>query len=128
MTERLRRSRRVLAVQSQLDRLAEWSLMDVQTQAAVLVDQRHGLHRFMSEGSEVSGMFSSTMMHRLQTIAEKLAALAIEQESRRGCHLDERRRLRRAEIMVGHLENEVRCKDTLRQLTELVEAALQRGS
>lgn len=49
MSKRLRRSRRVLAVQSQLDRLAEWCLIDLQSQAAVLGGQQRGLVRFMAE-------------------------------------------------------------------------------
>jgi len=69
MSERLRRSRRVLAVQSQLDRLAQWNLIDLQSRAVVLGDQQCGLVRFMSEESVVAGIFSSTMMRRLQTLA-----------------------------------------------------------
>ena len=128
MSERLRRSRRVLAVQSQLDRLTEWCLIDLQSQAAVLGDQQRGLVRFMSEESAVAGIFSLTMMRRLQTIAKMLATIANEQEVQRGRHLDERIRLRRAERIVGTLESEVRRKDALRQLAESIEAALQHGS
>ncbi len=51
MSERLRRSRRVFAVQSQLDRLVQWSLIDLQSRAVVLGDQQRGLVRFMSEDS-----------------------------------------------------------------------------
>ncbi len=112
-------------MQLNLDRLAEWRLSDLQIQAAALVDQQRGLHRFMSDGSEVAGIFSATIMRKLQAIAEKLATLASEQELQRGCHLDERRRLRRAEIICGNLEYEARCKDTLRQLSEAIETALQ---
>ncbi len=83
MSERLRRSRRVLAVQSQLDRLAQWSLIDLQSQAVVLGDQQRGLVRFMSEESLVAGIFSSTMMRRLQTLAEMLATIASEQDVQR---------------------------------------------
>jgi hypothetical protein len=113
-------------VQSKLDRLAEWRLIDLQTQAGSLVDQQRGLHRFLSDGSEVAGTFSATIMRKLQAIAEELAMLESEQELQRGCHLDERRRLRRAEIICGNLEYEARCKDTLRQLSETVETAMQR--
>jgi hypothetical protein len=128
MSERLRRSRRVLAVQSQLDRLAQWSLIDLQSRAVVLVDQQRGLVRFMSEESLVAGFFSSTMMRRLQTLAEMLATIASEQDVQRGRHLEERRRLHRAEWIVTTLESEVRRKEALRQLAEIIETALQRTS
>src|ERR1019366_5099333 len=128
MSERLRRSRRVLAVQSQLDKLAEWCLIDLQSQAVVLGDQQRGLVRFMSEESALAGIFSLTMMRRLQIIAERLAAIAAEQEVQRGRHLDERSRLRRAERIVGTLESEARRKVALLRLAESIEAALQHGS
>ena len=83
-------------MQSQLDRLAEWCLIDLQSQAAVLGGQQRGLVRFMAEEPAVTGIFSLTMMRRLQTIAEILATIANEQEAQRGRHLDERCRLRRA--------------------------------
>jgi len=128
MSERLRRSRRVLAVQAQLDRLAQWSLIDLQSRAAVLGDQQRGLVRFISEESLVSGIFSSTMMRRLQTLAEMLATIASEQDVQRGRHLEERRRLHRAEWIVTILESEARRKEVLRQLAEIIETALQRTS
>ncbi|MGA9486257.1 MAG: hypothetical protein WBV25_04165 [Methylocella sp.] len=128
MNERLRRSRRVLAVQSQLDRLAQWSLIDLQSRAVVLGDQQRGLVRFMSEESLVAGIFSSTMMRRLQTLAEMLATIASEQDLQRGRHLEERRRLHCAEWIVTILESEVRRKEALRQLAEIIETALQRTS
>jgi hypothetical protein len=128
MSERLRRSRRVLAVQSQLDRLAQWNLIDLQSRAVVLGDQQCNLVRFMSEDSVVAGIFSSTMIRRLQTLAEMLATIASEQDVQRGRHLEERRRLHRAEWIVTILESEVRRKEALRQLAEIIETALQRTS
>jgi hypothetical protein len=128
MSERLRRSRRVLAVQSQLDRLAEWCLIDLQSQATVLRDQQRGLVRFMSEESAVAGVFSLTMTRRLQSLADRLATIATEQEAQRGRHLDERSHLRRAERIVADLESEVRRKAALSQLAESIEGALQHGS
>jgi hypothetical protein len=44
-------------VQSQLDRLAEWCLIDLQSQAAVLGGQQRGLVRFMAEEPAVTGIF-----------------------------------------------------------------------
>jgi len=46
----------------------------------------------------------------------------------RGRHLEERRRLHRAEWIVTILESEVRRKEALRQLAEIIETALQRTS
>jgi len=128
MTDQLRRSRRILAVQSQLDRLAQWSLIDLQSRAAVLEDQQRGLIRFLSEELTIAEIFSSTMMRRLQTLAEMLATIASEQDAQRDRHLEERSRLRRAKAIVATLESEAQHKDELRQLAEAIEIALQRES
>lgn len=82
----------------------------------------------MSGESAVAGIFSTTMMRRLQTIAERLATIAMEHEAQRGCQREERRRLRCAERVVAGLEGEERRKEAQRQLAEAIEAALQRGS
>ncbi|WGJ15684.1 hypothetical protein QEV83_05325 [Methylocapsa sp. D3K7] len=128
MNERLRRSRRVLALQLKLDRLAEWSLIDLQSQTAASTKQQYVLHRIMYEGSDVAGTFSSVIMRKLQAIAENLAVLANEEELQRGRHLDERRRLRRAEKVCADLEYEVGCKALVRQLCETIEAAQPRST
>jgi hypothetical protein len=128
MNERLRRSHRILAVQSQLDKLAEWSLIDLRSLASALGYQQRGLVRFMSEEVAVAGIFSSAMMRRLETLAEMLATTATEQEVQRNRHLEARRRLRRAEWIVTNLESEVRHKEALRQLAEIIETALHRAS
>jgi len=128
MSERLRRSRRVLVVQSQLDRLAEWTLIDLQSKIAVLEDQRRDLSDFLSEESAVAGIFSSAMMHRLRAIAETTAALANEREAQRNRRLEARRHLRSAAHLVAALEGAERRKDSLRQFEQAVEAAFQRAS
>lgn len=56
MSERLRRARNVLAVQAQLDRLAEWRLINLQSQAAVLEDRQRGLIRFVYGEPAITGM------------------------------------------------------------------------
>lgn len=128
MSERLRRARRVLAVQAQLDRLAEWSLIDIKAQAAALEDTQRNLICFMSEESAVAGLFSTLMIHKLQAVAEKLATLVKEQEVQKARQLDERRRLRHAGRMVAKLESDEQRKDAACQLAEAIEAVLQRRS
>ena len=128
MGEQLRRSRRILDVQSQLDKLADWKLIDLQTQATILKNQQRDLIHFLSEESEVSGFFSSTMIRRLQTIADKLTTLGIELESQRSRHLAERKRLRCAERTFAIYERDEWHKKILCQLVEAIETAQQRRS
>lgn len=122
MNECLRRSRRILALQLKLDRLAEWRLIDLQSQTAASTNRQYALHRMMYESSDVAGTFSLVIMRKLQVIAENLVVLANEEELQRGRHLDERRRLRRAEKICADIEYEVGCKALVRQLCETIEA------
>lgn len=126
MNERLRRSRRVVALQLKLDRLAEWRLIDLQSQTAASTKQQYELHRIMAEGSYFAGKFSSVILRKLHTIAENLVVLTNEEELQQGHHLDERRRLRRMERIYADLEYEVGRKDMVRQLSETIEAVQPR--
>jgi hypothetical protein len=128
MSERLRKAHRILAVQTQLDRLAEWTLMDLKAQAMVLADQRQGLIRFMDEEPPFAGIFAATMMRRLQAAAEAQVAITNETEAQKIRHREERARLRCAERIVGTLEGEARRRVEANQLAEAIEAALTRGS
>lgn len=123
MSTRLRRARRILAVQTQLDRLAEWRLIDLQSQAATLEDREQALVHFMQEESAFSGIFPATMMRRLQTLVELRAAAVTGQEAQRARHLEERGRLRRAERIVETLEGDAQRSAALGELAEAVEAA-----
>jgi hypothetical protein len=125
MDERLRRSRRILALQSQLANLAEWKLVDLQSQTRDLEDKQRNLIRFISEEPEVAALFSFTVMRRLKMIAENLAIITGEQKEQKGRKFDEQRRLRCIEQIVAVLDKEMRRKDTLGQIAETIEAAIQ---
>lgn len=126
MSNRLCRSRRILAVQSKLDRLAEWRLIDLQFQSVALADRQHDLIRFLSGESEVAGIFPSAVMHRLQTLGRLIATTENEQIAQKNRRLDERVRLRCAERFVSKLEIEARRENTAQQLVDLIAAVFQR--
>ena len=126
MDEKLRKARRVLAVQSLLDDLAKARLIDLRWRTTALEDQQRSLHRFMSGETDAIGMFSCTVARRLQILAKSLAVLAAEQEAQSSQRLEECRRLRAARRTVSTLEADIRSKDTLRHVAEVIEAALHR--
>jgi hypothetical protein len=70
MSNHLRRAHRVFAVQSQLERLALWQLIDLERQAVALEERHRGLINFMQHETAFTGLFSSTMMRRLEALAE----------------------------------------------------------
>lgn len=128
MTERLRKARRVLAVQLQLDRLAKWTLVDLNAQAVALEDRHHDLVRFMDSESAFSGLFATVMMRRLQAAAEAQAAMVKEIEMQSVRLREERGRLRRVERIVKALQLEARRKEELTRLAEAIDAALTRAT
>lgn len=128
MNERLRKARRILAVQFQLDRLAAWNLVDLEVQAAALGDRHRDLIRFMDGESAFTGLFAAAMMRRLQALAEAQSAIASKIETQRVQFREERGRLRCAERIVAASEHEARKTVEANRLTEAIEAALTHGS
>jgi hypothetical protein len=126
MSNRLRRAYRVLAVQSQLERLALWQLIDLERRAASLEERQRDLINFMQQESAFTGLFSSAMMGRLQALAELHVEAKAENETQRTRHLEERGRLRRVERIVTALEIDTRRQKALRELIEAIETAEQR--
>jgi hypothetical protein len=116
----------VLAVQSQLGRLAMWRLIDLELQTSALEERERSMHRFLQEETVFAGMFSSIMMRRLQALAEQLAVLRTEKETQLCRQLEERRRARHAECLVAALEDNSQRDEALRELTEAIETATWR--
>jgi len=128
MSERLRRSQRLLAVQTKLNRLAEWSLIELQSKIAVDENQQRSLLSFISEQSTVNTIFYSMAIRKLQFTTETLAITAKQLTAQKEYCLDARRCLRSASRLAADLEAKERQKDGLRELAELIEGALRRSS
>jgi hypothetical protein len=128
MTDRLERTRRLLAVQRKRDQLSEWRLLELLSQSAVLDERHRSLVRFLQEESAFSGIFSLSMMRRLQRLAELQAKAAIDQDTQRKLHLRDRGCLRRAERVVQVLETNETRMDAARELWDIIDSAAQRLS
>lgn len=125
--DRLRKARRVRDVQAGLERLASWSLMDIEREILRLEDRRADLDRFLDGKAALGGAFSVAMMHRLQGLAETQASLSAERTLWAERHRDERLRLRCAELVVDVLQRETHRIDDGRELERVIESALQRA-
>ncbi len=121
--DRLRKARRVRDVQVALERLASWSLMDLEREILRLDEQRADLDRFLGGETALGGTFSVTMMRRLQGLAETRAALSAERTLSAERRREERLRLRCAELIVDALDREARRIDGCRELERVVEAS-----
>ena len=109
MTNRLKRARRLLAVQRQFDQLSKLRLVELLSQSASLDERYRGLVRFMHQESAFSGLFSIAMMRRLKTLEELRAKAAIDVEELRTLHIHDHRCLRHVDRLVLELQaDEVR--------------------
>jgi hypothetical protein len=125
--ERLRKARRMLAVQAARERLAAWSVSDLETQDALMRERRADLDRFLDAGTALGSAFSASTLRRLQGLAEAQAALEAEKELCVARRREERLRLRCAELIVDRLARESERIDELRRLDHVIEAAQQRS-
>jgi len=128
MSGRLTRTLRLLAIQRQRDQLSEWQLRELSSQLAVLDERYHSFMRFLEEQSAFSGMFSVSIMRRLQRLAELRTKAARDQEAQRKLRLHDRGCLRRLERTVRTLESAENRNETARELGEVVDAAVHRLS
>lgn len=127
MNERLKRARRMLAVQSDIERLAAWRLMDSESQGVALTDQRRDLTRRLDADPGLGAAFAAVIIRRLQRIEARRGQLNGEIEAQAGRRLDERRRLRRAQLIVRALELDATRDEGERRLLEAIEAAARRS-
>ncbi|MCI0466657.1 MAG: hypothetical protein L0Y57_06580 [Beijerinckiaceae bacterium] len=125
MTARLGKARRIMALQAQLNAIAKWRLLDHQSEAAVLDDLQKGLLRFLQEESAYSGIFSASMLRRLESLAAARAAAEIAQIAQRTICLEESSRLRRAGRIVEKLAINARREEASKALAEAIETRTQ---
>jgi hypothetical protein len=126
MSGKLQRARRQLLVQKQLDRISEWRLLELLSQSAALEGQRRSLLQCLQQESAFTGMFSISVMRRLQTLAQLQATAAFEEDALRELHLRQRRCRRRAEYIVRALEADEIRKDTARALELTIDSGAQK--
>lgn len=128
MIGRLDRARRILSVQSALDRLAALKMQELERQAAALSERRRALARFLDVESDLAGRFIMTATRRIEQIDKQQADLSVERDKQAASRFEERRRCRSAQRVVEGLERDTRRAEEAALLSEAVEGAIQRRS
>jgi hypothetical protein len=124
--KRLGKARRILAAQMELDRLAAWRLVDLESQEAGVDERRNALICFLDSEPSFGGPFAGTMMRRLETLEAARATLRLERAAQAERRLAERARMRCAAGIVKTLEQDERRREERLQLGESIEASLDR--
>lgn len=120
--DRLRKARRVLAVQAAIERLAVWSSTELEHRDASLQQRRADLVRFLDTDMGLGDVVSAAMLRRLHGLAESRAALKGEIDACAARRREERLRLRSVEKIVDALDRETRRIEELRELERVIEA------
>jgi hypothetical protein len=123
MRDRVKSSKRILAVQSQLVKLAEWKLNNIKRQTADLQADQERLQAFVSNADSLTSLLSDAAFRRgksLQAAVVKSQASAARQVS----HTDAMKRKEKlAEGLVDQARAAADHAAEKRQLEETIEAA-----
>jgi hypothetical protein len=128
MRSRLAKITRMVAVQRQVHRLAEWQLIELQRQEEDLNAQAHQLILTLNADVPLHGLFVESMAKRLSSIGSESAAVAKAKEAQSGRVLVESRKLRHAERLQDSTAIDVARHLEKLRLDEIVGNALLRGS
>lgn len=124
MRKRLAKARRILAAQTELERLAAWRFIELERQTASIDERRLDLARFLDTEPSFGGAFAGAMMRRLVALEKSRAALLLEQAAQLERRLAERTRTRRVESVVKDLQAYERRREEQLQLDDAIEASL----
>ncbi len=121
MNNRMRRMRRVLATQRQIERLSLWHLIGTEAHISDLKERQHQLISFTHAEFALSNALRASIMRRLERLGEALIEARSQSEALRTRHWEEKRSLRRAERLTRILERHAMREEASRHLAEVLE-------
>jgi hypothetical protein len=121
MTDRFRAVKRVLAVQTQMHRLAQWKLAELERLEDTLRDNQERLLRFLDEEQSYTALFGDTVMRRLRNIGEQKAQVTVAKTEQADRTLEESKRTGRMQRMADDLSEEARRELDRLELREILE-------
>jgi signal transduction histidine kinase len=121
MTDRLRAMQRVLKVQTQLYRLAQWKLTGLERKEDALSDRQQHLLRFLDEEGSYTALFGEALMRRLRNVGEEKTKVLAAKQEQANQTLEESRRLGRMRNMVEDLGEEARIETDREDLRDILE-------
>jgi hypothetical protein len=108
MDKRLRKTTRLLKVQEQLHKIAEWNLIGLQRRAKELQDAQETLIHTLNNDEVLHGLFVESRARRLQTLAGEASQVEIAREEQRKIALERAMQVKRTERIVDSIAVEHR--------------------
>lgn len=121
MKDRLRAVQRLLVLQEQAKRLAEWELAAIETRQREVAEARESLDRF-AEASGLSPSLASVAMRSRRRLAARALAAEGEHAAQKASAMEARGRLKLAERLLEVLTQEDRRLSERQELERLIEA------
>jgi hypothetical protein len=126
MQARLKSLRRILAVQKDLQRLAEWKLATLQRREADLQKDQERLVTYLDEDHSFTPTYAKTIADRLRTLGAERQRAAVEKQIQAERVLDQTRRLGQTERRVDTAAALLRRIEERQDLAEVIEAQVNR--
>lgn len=127
MSERLKSMQRVLAVQAQAKRIAEWKLATIDQRKTVLDQARLALGDFM-DGGELTGALAGVALTQAKRIAERQAIVDLDRQRQFDRTQKAQRSHKLAERMTETVAKDERAAEDRRALEALIDAFMTRPS
>lgn len=127
MSERLKSMRRVLAVQAQAKRIAEWKLATIEQRKALLDQARLALGDFM-DGGELTGALAGVALKQAKRITERQAIVELDRQRQLDRTQNAQRSHKLAERVTEAVAKDERAAEARRALEALIDAFMIRPS
>ena len=125
MSERLEAMRRIVKVQSQIQRLAEWRVLESEAKVRANAAARADLATFVEQPEAVGGL-ASAALKQAQRLVEREGHLTLERDQRIAANVAATRRLKGSETLVDTLGRAHREAEERKSLEAIIEAAMAR--
>ncbi|MGQ7792553.1 hypothetical protein ACUN0C_09110 [Faunimonas sp. B44] len=127
MADRLESLERIVGLQRQLHRMAEWRLAELERRRAENDEAQRVLVEALGGDAALHGLFVAPMASRLRSLAVEGERIGRDVDRCRAELLDVSRRLKQAERVAAALAVESLRKSEAEQLREVIEQCLSAG-
>jgi len=128
MRQRLKSLQRVLSVQKDLHRLAEWRFAKIERHLQMLRAEQERLLAHLDSEQLFATAFAKPILERLKALEEAKARLTREREEQRRLLLEDARRMGQVTNLTRAVEEQCQRDDEKRELDAAIEAALNRAA
>ncbi len=126
MRQRLKSLQRLLSVQKDMRRLAEWRFATLERQLAAMREEQKRLVSYLDDDRLFTLAYTGTIVERLRTLDESKERLAQERDEQRRILLQRSRRMGQIAHATDAVAEQCRRSDERRELDAAIDATINR--